>query len=56
LYIGVTLLGFSEKEVWKMTPYKITRLFEIHKQFNPDQYGEQPPAGIDDIDAALGGL
>ncbi|MDR3090808.1 MAG: hypothetical protein LBU36_01230 [Clostridiales bacterium] len=30
IYIGVTLLGFSEKEVWKMTPYKLNKLLQTH--------------------------
>ena len=54
LYIGVTLLRWSEAEVWRMTPYKILTLFRIHKQFNPDRFKpEEPEADIDDV---LGGL
>lgn len=34
LYIGVTLLRWSEAEVWRMTPYKILTLFKIHREFN----------------------
>jgi hypothetical protein len=41
-----------------MTPYKITKLFRIHRTFNPDRFKPEAekPDGIDDIDAALGGL
>jgi hypothetical protein len=56
LYIGVTLLRFSEKEVWKKTPYQISTLYKIHRQFNPDRFKPEPPEGVDAIDEALGGL
>jgi len=41
-----------------MTPYKILTLFKIHKEFNQDKFKVDPevPEGMDDIDAALGGL
>jgi hypothetical protein len=39
-----------------MTPYKITTLFKIHRQFNPDKFAPEKPDGVDDIDFALGGL
>ena len=42
-----------------MTPYKISVLFRIHREFNPDRFKPDRPAGmeeLDDIDAALGGL
>ena len=44
-----------------MTPYKILRLFKIHKAFNPDRFKpdkpqDQPAAEMDDIDKALGGF
>jgi len=58
LYIGVTLLGFPEREVWKMTPYKITTLWKIHKEFNRDKFRQdeetEPTAsGVGDIDRAM---
>ncbi len=54
LYIGVTLLGWSEAEVWKMTPYKILTLFKIHREFNPDRFKPDPKEV--DIDDVLGGI
>lgn len=47
-----------------MTPYKITTLFEYHKEYNPQQFGSQGVSagqqpqdeGLDAIDVALGGL
>ena len=39
-----------------MTPYKISTLFNIHKEFNPDRFKPEKPEGLDDIDEALGGL
>lgn len=42
--------------MWRMTPYKIITLFRIHKMFNPDRFEPDKPEGVDDIDAALGGL
>ena len=61
IYIGVTLLGYPEKEVWRMTAYKILTLFRIHREFNPDRFKPDPmeearQKGIDPIDIALGGL
>jgi hypothetical protein len=53
IYIGVTLLGYPEKDVWRMTPYKLMRLFEIHKEFNPDRFGSPE---FDPVDVALGGI
>lgn len=52
------MLGYPEREVWRMTPYKIMRLFEIHKSFYPDRFGGSGdlPEGLDAIDIALGGL
>lgn len=56
--MGVTVLGFPEKEVWKMTIYKILTLFKYHREFNPDRFkpDAENPDGLDDIDEALGGL
>jgi len=41
-----------------MTPFKITTLFKLHKQYNPHIFRqeEETPEGVDDIDLALGGL
>ena len=55
LYIGVTLLRWSEAEVWHMTPYKILTLFRIHREFNPDRFSKPDPKEVD-IDDVLGGL
>lgn len=62
LYIGVTLLNFSEKEVWRMTPYKILALFAIHKKFNPDKFKQDTPttaggqSDYDTLNSIMGGL
>lgn len=32
-----------ESEAWRKTPYQITRLFRLHKEFNPLQFGGQQP-------------
>ena len=51
---GITLLHWPEREVWRMTPYKILALFRIHREFNPDRFKpEEKEADIDDV---LGGL
>ncbi len=46
-----------------MTPYKIIRLFNIHKAFNPDKFktdalqnANANTEQMDDIDKALGGF
>ncbi len=54
LDIGVTLLRWSEAEVWRMTPYKILTLFKIHREFNPDLLKPVPKEV--DIDDVLGGI
>ena len=56
MYIGVTLLGWPENEVWKMTPHKLVRLFQVHREFHPEKFGGIQPKGEVDIDIALGGL
>jgi len=59
LYIGVTLLGWRECEVWRMTPYKLMTLFKVHKKFNPDRFKQdaEAPEGADDVKSILtGGL
>ena len=53
---GQEQLGYPEREVWRMTPYKILTLFRIHRQFHPEKWKPEPPEGIDPIDVALGGL
>jgi len=32
------MLGFSERETWKMTPYKIKTLFSLHREYNDPNY------------------
>jgi len=36
--MGVTVLGFTEREVWKMTPYKIQTLYSIHREYTDPNY------------------
>jgi len=53
------MLRFPEREVWKMTPHKISTLFGYHKEYNTQQFGIMPQKQIDNMDAidvALGGL
>lgn len=53
------MLRYSQAETLKKTPYQISKLFEYHKEYNPQQFRrpvaqeEQP---MDDIDIALGGF
>jgi len=54
LYIGVTILGFREREVCRMTPHKIIALFNLHREYNPDKY--KPAHKEADIDDIFGGL
>ena len=54
LYIGVTILGFREREVWRMPPHKIIVLFNIHREYNPDKF--KPVEKEADIDEIFGGL
>jgi len=56
LYIGVTILGWPERDVWKMTPHKLLTLFRIHREFHPDRFKKVMPEGMADIDQALEGL
>lgn len=62
LYIGTSILNFPEREVWKMTAYKLMTLFKIHRSFHLETFGgtKYPRGGNpdyeDDIDCALGGL
>lgn len=32
------MLRFTEQEAWKLTPYKILKLFKYHKEYNPLQF------------------
>lgn len=58
------MLRLPEAEAWKKTPYQIMTLFRLHKEYNPQQFGEQPelqPTGnngqqLAPIDIALGGF
>lgn len=63
----MAMLGFTEREAWKKTPYQIITLFEYHKEYNPHIFGgwqqdtdtgkeKENGIEIDDIDIALGGL
>lgn len=61
----MAMLGFTEREAWKKTPYQIITLFEYHKEYNPHIFGgwqqekgrsKENSAEMDDIDIALGGL
>lgn len=61
----MTMLGFTEREAWKKTPYQIITLFGYHKEYNPhifrtrltgSQSGLAKEGAMDDIDMALGGL
>ena len=60
LYIAVMMLRYTEREAWRLTPYKILKFFKYHKEYNPAQFGRartQPKSEyVDDIDAALGGF
>ena len=48
--------------MWKMTPYKITMLWKIHKEFNRDkfkhdeEYESTVASGVGDIDRAMDAL
>jgi hypothetical protein len=46
LFIGKTLLGYTEKEVWKMTLRKLLLLYTEYQKEN-GQY--QEPKDIDDV-------
>ena len=56
------MLGYTEAATWKKTPYQLQRLFEYHKEYNPQQFrnssikNPESPDGMDAIDIALGGL
>ena len=50
------MLRYPEREVWKMTPYKINTLFGYHKEYNPQQFrhtDQAEPEGTDAIDIAF---
>lgn len=46
LYIGVAKLGFTEDEVFRMTPRKFYRLFDEYQELNGFK---KKPATIDDL-------
>jgi len=46
LYIGTTVLGFPEKEVWNMTLRKLLLLYTEHRK---ETGTYKPPATIDDV-------
>jgi len=57
------MLRLPEQEAWRKTPYQIMRLFRLHKEYNPQQFGEQQRYNttangqqLAPIDIALGGL
>jgi len=58
----MAMLGFTEREAWKKTPYQIITLFGYHKEYNQHIFGTGLQNGLtkeevmDDIDMALGGL
>jgi len=46
LFIGKTLLGYSEREVWSMTLRKLLLLYEEYKK----EHGQyQEPLTLDDV-------
>lgn len=46
IYIGKTVLGYPEKEVWRMTLRKLTLLYTEHQKFT-GQYKE--PETLDSV-------
>jgi hypothetical protein len=46
-------LRYPEREAWKKTPYQITRLYKIHREFNPDKFTPDSPDGADELDDML---
>jgi len=46
IYIGTTVLGYPEKDVWKMTVRKLLLLYQEHQKYN-GTYEE--PATLDTI-------
>lgn len=50
LCIGVTILHFSEAEVWRMTPFKLLELYKAYKELMmPARKASTGEADIDDI-------
>lgn len=47
--IGVTILHFSEAEVWKMTPYKLLELYKAYRELTTPHKAQPQEADIDDI-------
>lgn len=46
IFIGKTLLGYSEKEVWYMTLRKLMQLFKEYKIFNGIEKRYETPEDI----------
>jgi hypothetical protein len=44
--VGTTILGYPERDVWRMTPRKLSLLYIEHKK---EQGQYQAPATIDDV-------
>jgi hypothetical protein len=60
IYVAVAVLGFTEREAWRKTPYQIAKLHDEHLMYH-GQAAAQRGAGAggferDDIDVALGGF
>ena len=54
IYIGVTLLRFSEVEVWRVAPFKLMQLYRVYKEFHGIKTNSND--GEVDIDDILQGL
>jgi len=46
LFVGKTLLGYSEKEVWQMT---IRKLMLLYTEYQKEKGEYQAPVTIDDV-------
>jgi len=46
LFIGKTLLGYTEKEVWHMT---LRKLMLLYQEYQKEHGTYQAPVSIDDI-------
>jgi len=46
LFIGKTLLGYTEKEVWHMT---LRKLVLLYKEYQKEHGTYQAPMSIDDV-------
>lgn len=61
LYIAIVFLRYEEAAAWRKTPYQIIKLFQYHKEYNPQTFkqetnNKQQAETMDAIDLALGGL